>query len=201
MQPLPRAVQRPLPAAREVPSRLLVGFPHVDGGLRSAQSRALLAYWRALPAGPGGIPHRRAVDPVGIGPRLLPHIFLCEYRTDGRILIRLQGSYLAEQAGQSMTGRHIDQTTFGVNAGAILTLYQAIREIGRPLATHETVLTTRNDVIPCEVMHLPLLRDAPAGGTEIGYVLGSIDRLQHGPLPRHDLQAKEFEGIHVITGF
>ena len=180
-------------------SALLDGFPRLPGGLRSVKTRALLAYWRALPAGPSGIPHRRAVDPIGIGSRLLPHIFLCEYRPDG-ILIRLQGSYLSEQAGQTMTGLVIDGTTFGSNAAAILRLYGWVRETGRPLATHENVLTTRHDIIPCEVMHLPLLRDCPTGGVEVGYVLGALDRLDWGPLPHHDLQAKEWDTIQVVDG-
>ncbi|MGF1626372.1 MAG: PAS domain-containing protein [Alphaproteobacteria bacterium] len=197
MLPQPRPATEP-----ELHARLLADFPRVTGGLRSPATRGVLAYWRALVPGAGGVPHRRAVDPIGIGGRLLPHIFLCEYAADGRILIRLQGSYLAEQAGQTMTGRHIDQSTFGVNAPAILRLYETVRATRCPLATHETVLTTRHDVIPCEVLHLPLLRDAPgtSGATEIGYVLGALDRLDDGLLPRHALQAKEVESIHVVDG-
>lgn len=175
----------------------LDAFPRRAGGLISPKCRSLLDYWRGLPAGPGGIPHRRSVDPVAIGARLLPHIFLCEYLADG-VLVRLQGSYLSEQAGQTMTGRRIDGTTFGANAGLILALYDWVRTAGMPLATHETVLTTRFDVIPCEVLHLPLRRDRPGGGTEIGYVLGALDRLDRRVLPRHDLHAKEFEAIQIV---
>lgn len=166
----------------------------VAGGLQSARTRALLDYWKALPAVPGGVPLRRAVDPIAIGPALLPHVFLCVFLDDEKVQIRLQGSYIEEEAGQPMAGRMIDADSFGVNAPAMLDVYRAVRILARPIATHETVLTSVYRTILTEVLHLPLCDE----DGNLTYVLGAMDRLDHQRLPSKEFFAAEWATIRIV---
>ena len=145
------AQARPNPV-RPVPSAI-DSLCRVAGGLRSRVSRDLLAYWHMLcDKAEGNLPTRAMVDPAAIGPRLLPHIFLCEYLDDGDVLIRLQGSYLAARAYQTLTNQRIGSGFFGASAPAILAVYDAVRLHRCPIATHET---RRHEgiLIKAEVMH------------------------------------------------
>jgi hypothetical protein len=176
---------------------LLASFPRVGGGLRSAKCRGLLEHWRTLcvRAG-GGLPSRTLLDPLNIAPALLPHLFLCEYREGGGVLIRLQGTYLADQAGQTMTGLCIDASTFGEAAPVVLRLYEAIRRARRPIASHEQVLTSHGYTISCEVMHLPLLRE----DGRVGYVLGALDRIDTVVNNKGRFAARAWDAIQIVEG-
>lgn len=66
---------------------------------------ALFRYWdkkraeRAMPA-------RRDIDPIEMGPRLLPHLMLCELGDHGdRIRFRLVGTFLVKRLGYDPTGQ------------------------------------------------------------------------------------------------
>jgi hypothetical protein len=65
---------------------------------------ALFRYWdkkrdgRAMPA-------RRDIDPIEMGPKLLPHLMLCELAERGaRIRFRLVGTFLVKRLGYDPTG-------------------------------------------------------------------------------------------------
>ncbi|HEY3917438.1 MAG TPA: PAS domain-containing protein [Stellaceae bacterium] len=66
---------------------------------------ALFRYWdrqrneRAMPA-------RRDIDPIEMGPKLLPHLMLCELADRGhRIRFRLVGTFLVKRLGYDPTGQ------------------------------------------------------------------------------------------------
>lgn len=66
---------------------------------------ALFRYWdkkrngRAMPA-------RRDIDPIEMGPKLLPHLMLCELAERGtRIRFRLVGTLLVKRLGYDPTGQ------------------------------------------------------------------------------------------------
>lgn len=70
----------------------------------------LLQYWRDGRPGPGLLPGRDAIDPVTLGPDLLPLMALVEPVDDGRrFRFRLVGTELARNAGLDLTGRHVDE--------------------------------------------------------------------------------------------
>ena len=166
----------------------------VPGGLQSDKTRKLLDYWRQLPTGENGVPFRRDVDPIAIGPATLPHIFLNTLLDDGEVEIRLQGTYIEEQAGQTMTGLRVDTSTFGVNAPAVRDIFHAVRSLRRPIATHETVLTSVYRTILTEVVRVPLLDDSG----RITRVLGALDRLDEQRLPVNEFFAAEWATIRIV---
>jgi hypothetical protein len=70
---------------------------------------ALLAFWEQA-RGTRAMPSKADVDPLRLGPRLLPHIMLAEPVGDGRrIRYRLCGTAVAEAAGLDLTGLHVDE--------------------------------------------------------------------------------------------
>jgi len=73
--------------------------------LDHATLSALFRYWdkkrngRAMPA-------RRDIDPIEMGPKLLPHLMLCELAEQGsRIRFRLVGTLLVKRLGYDPTGK------------------------------------------------------------------------------------------------
>src|SRR3546814_4429619 len=70
----------------------------------------LLQYWRDGRPGPGLLPGRQAIDPIVLGPDLLPLMALVEPIDDGRrFRFRLVGTELARNAGLDLTGRYVDE--------------------------------------------------------------------------------------------
>lgn len=69
----------------------------------------LLDLWRRARPAPGLLPGRQHVDPVILGPDLLPYVALVEATHGGtRFRFRLVGGKLAAQAGLDLTGHYID---------------------------------------------------------------------------------------------
>jgi hypothetical protein len=66
---------------------------------------ALFRYWDEKRSG-RAMPARRDIDPIEIGPRLLPHLMLCELVERGsRIRFRLVGTLLVKRLGYDPTGK------------------------------------------------------------------------------------------------
>jgi hypothetical protein len=70
---------------------------------------ALFRYWdrkradRAMPA-------RRDIDPIEMGPKLLPHLMLCELSDHAaRIRFRLVGTFLVKRLGYDPTGHWLSE--------------------------------------------------------------------------------------------
>lgn len=70
----------------------------------------LLDIWKQR-CGPGGLlPSRPAIDPITLGPELLPCVALVEAVDSAtRFRFRLVGSQLATNAGADLTGRYVDE--------------------------------------------------------------------------------------------
>jgi hypothetical protein len=66
---------------------------------------ALFRYWDEKRTG-RVMPARRDIDPIEMGPRLLPHLMLCEFADKGtRIRFRLVGTLLVKRLGFDPTGK------------------------------------------------------------------------------------------------
>ncbi len=73
--------------------------------LNHATLSALFRYWNEKRDG-RAIPARRDIDPIEMGPRLLPHLMLCELAERGsRIRFRLVGTLLVKRLGYDPTGK------------------------------------------------------------------------------------------------
>lgn len=139
----------------------------------------LHAYWleRHLPG--GGLPGRQHVDPLEIGPALLPFLFLLEVEDHPlRFRYRLTGTHMVKGIGRDPTGRLMESAFPDFMFGRSYPDYPAcvrdrvaIRRTGAP-----TSVVTRDHIVIDRLL-LPLARD----GQRIDMILGaSIYRDTHG---------------------
>ncbi len=71
---------------------------------------SLLRYWSAQCEG-RIMPARQDIDPLEMGPKLLPHLLLCDLQDRGaRLRYRLVGTNVVRRWGFDPTGRNLDET-------------------------------------------------------------------------------------------
>jgi hypothetical protein len=97
---------------------------------------AIYAYWDAKRAG-RAMPSRRDIDPVELGPQVLPHVILTEARSEGgrwRFRFRLAGTALKQALGLDITGRYVDAVNPNKRYAAYIeSLYCKAMEARRPV--------------------------------------------------------------------
>lgn len=94
----------------------------------------LLDYWQSRAPAPGRLPARSAIDPIELGPELLPHVALVQPEADGRLRFRLVGTQLNREAGADLTGRYIGELNPNrAYADYIAGLYMLAAETRRPV--------------------------------------------------------------------
>lgn len=108
-------------------------FEEIEPTGRLAQ---LVDYWRRLV--PAGLPGRQHVDPVAIGPNLLPYVFLADALDGGkRFRWRLIGTHIVSHAASDDTGRDLDATIAPGMRETILGHYRKTMKTRRPVC-HRT---------------------------------------------------------------
>lgn len=80
-----------------------------------------VSYWQKLAI--NGTPSRRAIDPVELGARILPHVFLADVLTgEPRFIFRLAGSAIEREFG-FLKGRTLDDLNLGTELQQIKNQY------------------------------------------------------------------------------
>jgi len=131
----------------------------------------LHAYWQARHPPGGGLPGRQHVDPLEIGPALLPFLFLLEVEDDPlRFRYRLTGTHMVKGIGRDPTGRLMESAfpefLFGrsyPDYPACVRDRSAVRRTGAP-----TSVATRDHIVIDRLL-LPLARD----GRRVDMILGA----------------------------
>ena len=159
--------------------------------LKSEVNCKLLSYWQGLIEATEVMPKRVDYSPIDIPPDVLPHVFLCQITpVPFQVLIRLQGTYIVERAGQHHSGRMIDAETFGEDYQAVIEGYRRVYQERVPLVTEERVESPDGLNVVMEVLHLPLagseVRD------EVSYVTGSLDIIGGNSKSWMDFQAQRW---------
>ncbi len=108
------------------------GKPHAS--MEHPLLRRLFDYWSGKKAG-RDLPSRRDIDPVEIGPEILPHILLTDILPDGRLRYRLAGTAVEAVIGESLSGRYIDDLLCPPYRDYILSLYAEVIEKRHALYT------------------------------------------------------------------
>jgi hypothetical protein len=105
---------------------------------------AIYAYWDAKRAG-RPMPARRDIDPVELGPSVIPHVLLTEAQIeDGRLRFRfrLAGTALKESLGLDITNRYIDVLNPNKKYAAYIEgLYRKAMEARRPVFASSMAIT------------------------------------------------------------
>ena len=100
--------------------------------IREPGIREILRFWLERRPG-GGVPTRRSIDPAGIPPHLLPHLFLYAREQDGRFCCRLIGTELVRVFGGNETGRCLDELLPPAVARQRARLFRQTLDTGRPI--------------------------------------------------------------------
>ena len=79
-----------------------------SAGIEQPLLQRLFLYWSGKKAG-RDLPSRQDIDPVEIGPEILPHIMLTDILEDGRLRYRLAGTAVEAVTGQNLSGRYLDE--------------------------------------------------------------------------------------------
>lgn len=107
---------------------------------------SLYDYWRGKRRGLP-VPLRADIDPVEMGPHLLPHIVLTEAVDDGgrqRFRNRLAGSAITEIAGRELAGGFVDAVNPNrAYAAYIEYLFRLAMEKQRPVVSNSAALPGR----------------------------------------------------------
>ncbi|MBL4906647.1 MAG: PAS domain-containing protein [Sneathiella sp.] len=142
-------------------------------GFSGEHTQQLMRHWLDLQKG-RNVPKRSDIDPIALGGKLLPHIFLCSVSYHPfTVYYRLQGTFINDRLGQNFKGMKIGPETFGNAAQEISDMYQRVAVDQTPILSHEMILSSAGTERRIEVIHLPLADET--GKT--GFIVGAIDIL------------------------
>jgi hypothetical protein len=121
----------------------------------------LYHYWLSICPPDGGLPRRRAFDPVAV-PDLLPGIWLLDVQHDPfRLRYRLAGTVIVEAIGHEVTGQWLDEAHPHVRGDAqFFDRYRGVVETGVPSWRRgKPQLWTNRDFGIVENLVVPLAMD------------------------------------------
>lgn len=131
----------------------------------------LAAYWSAKRGGER-LPPRRAIDPLDMPRRLLPHLALAEPTGEGMaVRFRLLGTELVQRAGRDDTGRTSADILQGGYRDYIETLYATVIAEGRPLYAESTRVWAEEGTGRVRRLMLPVTADDLTGS--VAFVLSA----------------------------
>lgn len=93
---------------------------------------AVLSYWSGK-RGARSMPSRRDIDPLELGPVVLPHLMLVDIETGPRFRYRLFGTAVSEAFGMDATGQYIDAVMVGQYKDFLLGLYSDLLTMKKPV--------------------------------------------------------------------
>lgn len=132
-------------------------------------------YWRRMPAAEG-VPLRRDLDPAELRD-ILPSLFMLdvlpgEQGRDRRYRFRLVGTGVCELTGRDMTGRDMDESSYGASYGFVRKLFDAVVERRAPVLFHGSAKWRRASAWKgLAVILLPL----SLTGREVDIILGAVN--------------------------
>lgn len=145
-----------------------------SSSLPFADDRILLnlaAYWSAKRDG-DRLPPRRAIDPLDMPRRLLPHLALAEPTGDDMtVRFRLLGTELVQRAGRDNTGKTSAEILEGAYREHIETLYATVIAEARPLYAESTRIWNEEGTGRVRRLFLPVTADDLTG--RVAFVLSA----------------------------
>lgn len=156
----------------------------------------LLAFWRAARPAPDRLPSRDAIDPVRLGPDVLPYMVLVD-ATDGatRFRFRLVGGGLVEHAGLDLSGSYIDDLNPNTEyAEYINGLYRQARDTRLPNYSETRYRAASGRVGLTRRLLCPLASDGLTVDKFVGLQVFETDR-GDGDAPTYTYAASFLPGI------
>lgn len=138
---------------------------------------AVLKYWAAK-RGAAAMPSRRQIDPLELGPAVLPHLMLVDVEPGPRFRYRLFGTAVAEAFGNDPTGQYIDAVMVGSYRDFLLGLYGDLVAMKKPVYSTSIYGAQRQGKMWTQRLMLPLSGD----GNTVDMVLACQVFLHGSPL-------------------
>jgi hypothetical protein len=144
----------------------------VDGPvLGEALLDGLLDYWSSKRAG-RIMPERPDIDPVEMGPKLLPHLMITEFREHGsQVRVRLCGTAAVARLGCDPTGRAIAGTFNAEFSELLLGLHREVYRHATPVFSERTFGWKDGRRLLVQLLLLPLALRSPVPDTAPAQVL------------------------------
>jgi len=121
----------------------------------------LFQYWGSKRLG-RIMPERPDIDPVEMGPKLLPHLMITEYREDGRqVRVRLCGTAAVTRLGFDPTGRPIDGAFNEEFSGLLLGLHGEVYRHATPVFSEWSLGWKDGRRLVLQLLLLPLVLRSP----------------------------------------
>jgi hypothetical protein len=179
---LPLAAEQSRIEQRRETQRRGASLDNIPDFIRHPQLRDLYRYWRGLAPG-GGIPLRRAIDPLALRP-LLPHLQILEIgASPDDLRYRLAGGVIVEAFGFEPTGltrREIRQARVTPDRQAEFdrTSRETHEVAARALVayTHDHMTSYDRDYLAYARLNLPVSEDGIAGSGVFGALFLSSDK-------------------------
>lgn len=142
---------------------------------------ALYRYWNKR-RGHRRMPDRRDIDPIDLGPALLPHIGLMDIVDGGkRVRYRLLGTAIVDRWGHDPTGKFMDEEMSGSYREYIHSLYHELVRARAPVFSESVFRWDAQGFLRTRRLYLPLTH----GGEDVAIAL--IGQVFLGPAT-HPLQ-------------
>jgi hypothetical protein len=128
---------------------------------------SLYAYWNRR-RGARRMPDRRDIDPIELGPALLPHVGLMDL-VDGakRVRYRLLGTAIVERWGSDPTGRFMDEVMSGSYSDFVHALYRDVYRLRAPVFSDSVFRWDAGGFLHTRRLYMPLTH----GGEEVAMAL------------------------------
>ena len=126
---------------------------------------ALLQYWSSKRQG-RVMPERPEIDPVEMGPKLLPHLMITEYLESGRrARVRLCGTAAVTRLGCDPTGRRIEDTFNAEFSELLLGLHREVYRHATPVFSEWSLGWKDGRSLTLQLLLLPLVLHSPEPGS------------------------------------
>jgi hypothetical protein len=136
---------------------------------------ALYAYWNGR-RGQRRMPDRRDIDPLALGPKLLPHVGLMDIVDGGaRVRYRLLGTAIVERWGSDPTGKFMDEVMSGSYSAYVHGLYRELARARAPVFSESVFRWDAAGFLRTRRLYLPLTH----GGKDVAIAL--IGQIFLGP--------------------
>jgi hypothetical protein len=143
---------------------------------------ALLRYWQTKCFGQA-MPARRDIDPVEMGPALLPHLLLGDLLDRGtRVRFRLVGTTAVKRLGFDPTGKYLEPGVKGGYFDLLASLHRLVYCERAPLYSEsEFAWGSRRQLVARHLL-LPLAQDGPEPSIALVGLVVSSDEVFPPPL-------------------
>jgi hypothetical protein len=123
--------------------------------------KALLDYWQGK-RGARALPARRDIDPLEMGPHLLPHLLLCDLFDRGtRARFRLVGTEVVRRLGFDPTGKYLEPGARGSYFELLASLHRLVYCERAPLYSASAFTWESGRQLKVQHLLLPLSHDGP----------------------------------------